>query len=132
MAMDQSKGYETITKPLIKILKKKEWAWTTSVDEAFQALKVAISSSPVLVLPDFDKEFCVDTDTSDIRVGVVSINRVIQWYLSARPSRKGIKRYLFMKKMLVALLAVKKWHQYLVGRHFKIQTDHQSLCFLFN
>ncbi|XP_052480271.1 uncharacterized mitochondrial protein AtMg00860-like [Gossypium raimondii] len=64
-------GYETIAKPLIKLLKKKEWVWTMSIDEAFQALKVAISSAHILVLSDFDKEFCVDTDASDIRAGAV-------------------------------------------------------------
>ncbi|GMI70195.1 hypothetical protein HRI_000688800 [Hibiscus trionum] len=32
--------------------------------------------------------------------------------------------------MLAALVAVKKWSAYLVGRHFKIKTDHQSLRFL--
>lgn len=36
------------------------------------------------------------------------------------------------KEMLVVLLAVKKWRSYLVGRHFKIRTDHQSLRFLAN
>ncbi|GMI66113.1 hypothetical protein HRI_000280600 [Hibiscus trionum] len=32
--------------------------------------------------------------------------------------------------MLAVLMAVKKWAPYLVGRHFKIKTDHQSLRFL--
>lgn len=32
--------------------------------------------------------------------------------------------------MLAILLAVKKWHSYLVGRYFFIKTDHQSLKFL--
>lgn len=32
--------------------------------------------------------------------------------------------------MLAVLLAVRKWHAYLVGCHFKISTDHQSLRFL--
>lgn len=27
------------------------------------------------------------------------------------------------------LFAVKKWYQYLVGRHFKIRPDHQPLKF---
>lgn len=31
------------------------------------------------------------------------------------------------KEIFVVLLAVKKWHPYLVGRHFLIKTDHHSL-----
>ncbi|GMI64094.1 hypothetical protein HRI_000078700 [Hibiscus trionum] len=34
--------------------------------------------------------------------------------------------------MLAVLLAVKKWSAYLLGRHFRIKTDHQSLRFLTN
>ena len=32
--------------------------------------------------------------------------------------------------MMAVLVAVKKWNSYLLGRHFKIKTDHQSLRFL--
>ncbi|GMI67908.1 hypothetical protein HRI_000460100 [Hibiscus trionum] len=32
--------------------------------------------------------------------------------------------------MLAALVAVKKWSNYLIGKHFKIRTDYQSLRFL--
>ena len=32
--------------------------------------------------------------------------------------------------MLAILMAMKKWNSYLVGRHFKIKTDHNSLRFL--
>ena len=35
-----------------------------------------------------------------------------------------------MKKMLAILVAVKKWNSYLLGKHFKIKIDHQSLRFL--
>ncbi|MBA0780773.1 hypothetical protein Gotri_004832 [Gossypium trilobum] len=37
---------------------------------------------------------------------------------------------IYDKEMLAVLLAVKKWHSYLVGRRFQIRTDHQSLKFL--
>ncbi|KAA3484985.1 Integrase, catalytic core [Gossypium australe] len=47
----------------------------------------------------------------------------------------GIKHQAFSiydKEMLVVLLAVKKWHSYLVRRRFHIRADHQSLRFLSN
>lgn len=37
---------------------------------------------------------------------------------------------IYEKEMLAVLLAVRKWHAYLVGRHFKIRIEHQSLRFL--
>ena len=32
--------------------------------------------------------------------------------------------------MLAIVMAIRKWRPYLLGRHFKIKTDHQSLKFL--
>jgi hypothetical protein len=29
--------------------------------------------------------------------------------------------------MIEILHALKKWHPYLIGRHFKVKTDHDSL-----
>lgn len=34
---------------------------------------------------------------------------------------------IYEKEILVVLLDVRKWHACLVGRHFKIRTDHNSL-----
>lgn len=39
---------------------------------------------------------------------------------------------IYGKEMLAVLLAIKQWHFYLVGRHFKIRTDYQSFRFLAN
>ena len=36
---------------------------------------------------------------------------------------------VYDKEMLAILVAIKKWHAYLVGRHFQIKTDHYSLKF---
>lgn len=44
----------------------------------------------------------------------------------------GIKHqavFIYDKEMLTVLLAVRKWHAYLVGRRFQIRTDHHSLKF---
>ena len=34
---------------------------------------------------------------------------------------------IYVKEMLVILHATKKWRPYLMGRHFKVKTDHDSL-----
>lgn len=36
----------------------------------------------------------------------------------------------YEKEMLAVVLAVQKWRLYVLGRHFKIKTDHQSLKYL--
>ena len=51
-------------------------------------------------------------------------------YFSKALSPKHQLFSVYEKEMLAILAAVKKWSSYLVGRHFKIRTDHQSLRFL--
>ncbi|XP_031483918.1 uncharacterized mitochondrial protein AtMg00860-like [Nymphaea colorata] len=64
-------GYELIASPLTHMLKKGEFTWTDKAREAFTKLKAAMMSALVLTLPDFTKEFVVETDASDIGVDAV-------------------------------------------------------------
>ena len=48
-------------------------------------------------------------------------------YLSKSLSPKYLGMSIYEKEMMVVVYAVKKWSPYLIGRHFKIYTDHFSL-----
>lgn len=114
-------------------MKKGAWNWTKDSTTAFEQLKEALCSAPVLVLLDFTLELYVDTDASGFGIGVVLQQQGRSMAYFSR--RLGIKHQafsIFEKELLDVLLAIKKWHSYLVGRHFKIRTDHQSLRFLAN
>ena len=39
----------------------------------------------------------------------------------------NLKRSIYEKEMLAILHALKQWHPYLIGRHSKVKTDHDSL-----
>ena len=56
------KRYESITRPLITLLKNDNFQWEAEAEEAFQKLKLAICSTPVLALPDFTQSFVIETD----------------------------------------------------------------------
>ena len=85
----------------------------------------------VLALPDFTIEFTMESDASNSRIGVVLThegNPVA--YFNKAFSRKHQTLSVYDKEMMAILVAMKKWSSYLVGLHFKIKTDHQSLKFL--
>lgn len=48
-------------------------------------------------------------------------------YFSKGLSPKHLNLPTYDKEMYVVVSAVQKWRTYLLGRHFKILTDHQSL-----
>ncbi|GBG59358.1 hypothetical protein CBR_g38386 [Chara braunii] len=65
------RGYARYSYVLISTLLRKNppWAWTPLYEDAFRALKKAVTCAPVLHLPDFDRPFILTTDASDFVVG---------------------------------------------------------------
>lgn len=52
-------------------MKKDAFKWSVEADTAFLVLKTAMTTTPVLKLPDYSKEFVVETDASHSGIGVV-------------------------------------------------------------
>jgi hypothetical protein len=58
--------YGTIAKPLTRLLQGKHlWNWTEASQQAFDKLKVAMTQTPVLALPNFEIPFEVETDACE-------------------------------------------------------------------
>jgi hypothetical protein len=55
-------SYSDIAAPLTQLLKREAFRWTAAA--AFELLKAALTTAPVLQLPDFTRPFIVDCDAS--------------------------------------------------------------------
>ena len=68
-----TRGFSQIARPLTNLTKAKvSWKWSKVEEESFVMLKVALASSLVLRLPDFERQFVVTTDASAVAVGVMT------------------------------------------------------------
>jgi hypothetical protein len=65
------KDYSTITTPLTHLLRKDGFAWGPNVEAVFRELQRALTTTPILQLPDFDRPFVVECDASGAGVGAV-------------------------------------------------------------
>ncbi|XP_019265828.1 PREDICTED: uncharacterized protein LOC109243359 [Nicotiana attenuata] len=125
------KSYGIISKPLTNLLKKNSFQWSKEAETAFNQLKTAMSSAPVLALADFNKPFIVETDacSTGMRAVLMQEGRPIA-YLSKAFSAQNRGLSTYEKEYMAVLTAVEKWRHYLQGGHFIVRTDHQSLKFL--
>jgi len=60
-----------MAKPLTEMVKKDSFVWSTAATLAFQHLKQLLSSTPVLSLPNFSKDFVVEVDASGFGIGAI-------------------------------------------------------------
>ena len=63
--------FASITAPLTDLLPHNAFLWGPKVEIGFVKLKEAMTQAPVLCLPDFTREFMVETDTSDCGIGIM-------------------------------------------------------------
>lgn len=83
-----------------------------------------MTTLPTLALPDFSKTFEVTTDASGIRVGVVlSQGDHPITFFSKKMGPNMQSSYAYTREPYAITEAVRKWCQYLLGRHFNIYTD---------
>ena len=65
-------NFSVITAPLTNLLKKsQEYVWSTSCQDAFMKVKSVLTSTPVILVPSFQKQFMLMVDVSGIGAGTV-------------------------------------------------------------
>ena len=129
-------NYADVAQPLTDLTKKKlpdRVNWTEECQQAFESLRNALSTRPVMRNPDFGREFILQTDASKYGVGAVlsQLDDQQHEHAIAYFSKKLLpreQRYSTVEKECLAVkLGVQAFSVYLLGRPFIIQTDHRAL-----
>ena len=123
--------------PLYRLTGKHAFLWHQDHQEAFEELKKALTSPPVLGLPNNYDLFILDTDASNQAIGAELIQlqegeeRVIAYGSYALTAEQ--LNYCTTRKELLALVRfTRQFRHYLLGRQFLVRTDHNSLRWLLN
>jgi hypothetical protein len=107
------------------------------VEAAFQKLKRALCSAPILAYPQPGQRFIVDTDASNVGIrGVLSqVNdgqeRVIA-YFSKMLNKAERNDCITRRELLAIVRTLEHFHKYLYGQEFHLRTDHSALTWLMN
>ncbi|GLB41135.1 putative retrotransposable element tf2 155 kda protein type 1-like [Lyophyllum shimeji] len=112
------------------------WTWGSGQQDAFDSLKRAITSKPVLIFPDDDRPFRVEADSSDFATGAVLSQQSPEdekWHPVAFYSKSlnAVERNyeIHDKEMLAIIRALEEWRHFLEGARHKVEiyTDHKNL-----
>jgi hypothetical protein len=80
------KGFSDNAQPLFDLTGKgRSWVWTKSEGTPFQAIKDAVTSEPVLILPDESRPYRLEVDSSNFASGAVlsQVGSDEKWHLVA-------------------------------------------------
>ena len=123
--------YGRIEAPLTTLTKKDAFSWTPEATKAFEQLKEVMCKALVLTTLDFTKTFIVECDASGNGIGVVLMQEGRPLDFESIPLKeKDLHKPIYEKEMMEILHALNKWCPYLIGRHFKVKTDHDCLKYL--
>lgn len=132
------RNFSSIAAPLTTLTGDKvPFVWEAKHEAAFQQLKQALQTGPVLILPDPSKPYrlVVNTDASGFAVGAVlqqdhghGLQPIA--YLSKKMLDAESRYPVHEQELLAIIHALQCWRPYLHGAKFTIRTDHKSLEFI--
>ena len=122
-----------ILAPLTELLKtpksSKVFPWNPDVHgKAFLQMKALVQADTMLIYPDHNKPFHIETDASDFQLGAVikQNNKPVAFY--TRKLNPAQKNYTTIEKELLSIVeTLKEFRSMLLGAELHVYTDHKNL-----
>jgi len=128
-------NYSQIAAALTRLTCKDKLDWGLEAENAFQNLKTAFTTAPILIHPDFSKPFYMETDASDFALGAVLSQKgddaklhPVAFY-SRKFSAAEINYEIHDKELLAIVDSFQEWRHFLEGASHQVTvyTDHKNL-----
>ena len=130
------KDFSKISRPLTNLLQKNiPFVFDNDCLEAFQTLKKALITAPVVQPPDWNLPFEIMCDASDYVVGAVLGQRVhkklnVIHYASKTLDNAQQNYATTEKEFLAVVFACDKFRSYIVDSKVIVHTDHAAMKYL--
>ena len=120
--------------PLYTLTKKepKGVEWTDDCEWAFQNLKDTLTTAPILIFPNFNKEFTIETDASKHGLGAILSQDTTEGRkpvaYASRVCNSAEANYSATElECLGVIFGIQQFRCYILGRQWTLITDHQAL-----
>ena len=109
--------------------------WSEAKETAYQTIKSNLTSEPILRLPDPAKTYFLRTDASNNGIGAVLMQRhgekLFPVCYAIKKLSSAERNYSTIEKECLAIVwGIKRFHLYLYGVPFVLQTDHEPLKYM--
>ncbi|GBG80460.1 hypothetical protein CBR_g30923 [Chara braunii] len=130
------RNFSTIAAPLRRLPRKETiWKWDKDCTSAMKKLKQALIEYPVLKVADLSLPFVVTTYASQYGIGAALQQddghgyRPVE-FMSARMPSEKVATSTYERELYALRQALEHWKHYLLGRHFKVYSNHETLRWL--
>lgn len=108
------------------------WEWTYEHAREFNKLKEILVSNPVLKYYDETKQIILQVDSSKDGMGAVLLQDNNPVAYASKSLSEAQQNYAQIEKETLAILfGCRRFHQYLYGRKFIVESDHKPLESIF-
>jgi hypothetical protein len=100
--------------------------------KAFQLIKDSLTSAPCLILTDPEGDFDITTDTSKEESSISAVLTQNSHPVAFESKKLDIYQCNYLvhgKEIFTIIYAIRKWRPFLLGKPFRIYTDHCSLIY---
>jgi hypothetical protein len=133
-------NYAHIAQPLTHLTRQTDepGIWTKECTKAFNKLKKRLSKAPVLIPPNWDKDFEVYVDASNFAIRSVLSQKDEKRkdrpiYFTNRQLSAAKRNYSLTKREALGMVySVQKYRHYLLGYKFTFHVDHDALKYMIN
>ena len=127
------RDFSKISRPLCRLLEKDaKFDFDESCKAAFEEIKSRLVTTPILVTPEWNKEFEIMFDASDYAMGAVLRQRTEKIfktiYYTSKTFNEEQENYSTTKnEMLTMVFSCEKFKPYILGSHVIIHTNHAAI-----